>query len=377
MRARVNWSYSGRLLLCVVFLAATISTAFQSQNTYAASITTRSLTLEAGTTDGGSKAGGVVKHKFAFVIPTAASVGSIKFLYCTIASISACVTPSGLTTTSSSLSNETGATGFSLNNSTNGSPYLHRTASAVGAATSVSYELSTITNPTTENYTFFVRISTYASSDTSGSAIDTGTVAASTASQIFLSGTVPESLIFCTGATVGMTSGIPDCTTAYNTTIDFNQLFSPTDTATATSQMAASTNATNGYVITVSGTTLTSGANTIHAMTSTDTSRIGHSQFGMNLKANTSATSTTPVGAEINLPSDGVDFKGEAATGFNTVDSFTFDPATPNVVADSYNGGAGSTNAQIYTVSYIVNVTGNQTVGTYTTTLTYICTPTF
>ena len=67
------------------------------------------------------------------------------------------------------------------------------------------------------------------------------------------------------------------------------------------------------------------------------------------------------------------------AKQYNTVDSFSFNSGA--TVANSENGnapGVGSpTNAQIFTVSYIVNVPGNQPAGTYSTTLTYICTPTF
>src|SRR5579862_1284931 len=66
---------------------------------FAAQITNRSLTLQAGATDGGSKPSGVVNHLFTFTIATTASVGSIQFLYCTIAS-GTCTTPTGLLTTS-------------------------------------------------------------------------------------------------------------------------------------------------------------------------------------------------------------------------------------------------------------------------------------
>ena len=66
--------------------------------------------------------------------------------------------------------------------------------------------------------------------------------------------------------------------------------------------------------------------------------------------------------------------------GYGTVDNFAFQNG--DVVANSgYTaGGPGSpvaSDSQIYTASYIVNVPGSQAAGTYTTTLTYICTPTF
>lgn len=352
---------------------ATFTTVFRSESVNAAQITARKLTLQAGTTDGGAKPGGVVKHQFDFTIASSGSfVGSIQFLYCTTASGS-CTMPVGLVTTSATLSNQLGQIGFTMVNTTNGAPYITRTSSAASGA--VTYQLSTVTNPTATNSTFYVRISTFASIDTTGLATDTGTVAASTSTQIVLTGIMPESLIFCTGEHISMTLGIPDCSTADAGLINFNQLFSPTDTATAQSQMAASTNAVSGYSITVNGPTLTSGSNTVPAMATLDTSIKGKGQFGMNLKLNTTATSTVAVGAEVNAAPDGVDLRGQAATGYNTVDSFKF--VSGDSVAASDNTVAGPTNAQIFTVSYIVNVAGNQASGTYVSTLTYICTPTF
>ncbi len=364
-----------RSLSATVLFAMIVGQIFQISPVHASQITSRSLTLLAGTTDGGSKPGGVVNHSFNFTLPSGTTVGSIQFEYCTLAA-GTCTMPTGLVTTAATLAAQTGATGFTMVNTTNGAPYLTRTAAVIsGNPLAVSYELDGVTNPTTTNQTFYVRISSFASTDTTGAATDTGTVAASTSTQIQLSGTMPESLVFCTGATIGLTVGVPDCATATPGAISFNQLFSPTDTATATSQMAASTNAGSGYVITVNGPTLTSGSNTIAPMTTQATSAHGVSQFGMNLKLNTTVTSTVPVGLEVAVPSNGTNYRAQAAAGYDTVDAFKFTSSDP--VANSQNGGAGGSDAQILTTSYIVNVPGSQPAGTYTTTLTYICTPTF
>ncbi|HEX5797521.1 MAG TPA: hypothetical protein VFX86_03975 [Candidatus Saccharimonadales bacterium] len=347
---------------------------FLPNSASAAQITVRSLTLQAGATDGGSQPGGVVDHLFGFTIPTTGNVGSIQFLYCTTAS-GTCTTPTGLDTTAATLGSETGATGFSIVNTTNGSPYITRTASSINTGTAVSYQLQSVTNPTTADETFYVRISTFASTDTTGGTTDTGTVAASTATQIVLTGTMPESLIFCAGGTVSTTAGIPDCSTATSGSVSFNQLFSPSDTATATSQMAASTNASSGYSITVNGTTLTSGSNTIPAMGTATTGVKGTGQFGLNLRTNTTATSNPAVGTDVAPAANGTNYKGQPFTGYDTVDTFKF--VSGDSVAKSDNGGAGATDSQIFTAAYIVNVSGSQTAGTYTTTLTYICTATF
>lgn len=366
------------LAVAVIAIAGAVLVPFTSVS--AAQITTRSLTLQAGTTDGGSKPSGVVKHQFAFTLPSTTSLGSIQFQYCTTAS-GTCTMPTGLVTTAATLTAQNIVTGFTMVNTTNGSPYITRTAATIAANSAVTYQLSNITNPSTVG-TFFVRITSFSSTNATTGSIDSGTVAASTAQQIVLTGTMPESLIFCSGSLIAITNNVPDCTSTGTGAISFNQLFSPTDTAIANSQFAASTNAGGGYSITVNGPTMTSGANTIAAMATTDTSKKGTAQFGMNLKLDTtgaaSSFSTTGSGttAEITPVSDGVNLKGQAATGYNLADNFRY--VSGEQVANSANGGAaGPTNGQVYTASYIVNVPGNQLAGTYTTTLTYICTPTF
>lgn len=370
--------------MAVVVVAGLLIAVFPSKPAYAAQITNRSLTLQAGTTDGGSKPGGVVKHFYEFTIPTTGTaIGSIKFEYCTVAS-GTCTTPQGLVTTSAVIEAQgANAAGFTMVNTTNGAPYLTRTA-ATPAGGTLSYRLGTVTNPNvttpvaTPNYTFYVRITTHTATDATGGPIDSGTVAASTSTQIELTGTMPESLIFCTGATISLTGGVPDCSTATAGSVSFNQLFSPIDTASATSQMAASTNATSGYSITVNGPTMTSGSNTIAALAAATASTKGTAQFGMNLKANTTAAMNPAVGTEVTPASNTTDLRGNAQAGYNTADTFKF--VTGDSVARSDNSTPGSpaaTNSQIYTASYIVNVPGSQAAGTYVTTLTYICTPTF
>jgi hypothetical protein len=372
---KIKKIFATRILVSSALVLSMFAQLFNIGSVYASQITARSLTLLAGTTDGGSKPGGVVKHSFAFTLPGGNTVGSIKFEYCTLAAGLTCTTPTGLVTTSATLGSETGVTGTSIVNTTNGAPYLTRTAAAVSTNTNVTYRLDSITNPTTVNYTFFVRISTFANTTATGSALDIGTVTASTADPVILSGTMPESLVFCTGKQVLTTGGVPDCATATTGTITFNQLFSPTDTASATSQMAASTNAGSGYAITVNGPTLTSGANTITAINAAAAGVRGVSQFGINLKLNTTSTTTLPVGTEIAPVSNGTNYRAEPKTGYDSVDTFKF--VTGDVVADSGFNALGATDAQIYTASYIVNVPGSQAAGTYTTTLTYICTPKF
>jgi hypothetical protein len=152
--------------------------------------------------------------------------------------------------------------------------------------------------------------------------------------------------------------------------------------------MAASTNALFGYAITVHGTTLTSGTNSIAPLTTADFSTVGKGQFGMNLAHDTATDSLTPplnpLSGDVNPAPNGTNFMGTPTTNFGTggdatTAKYMFDPAGVNTLAQSDNGtGTGApTDSQIFTSTYIVNVSGSQVAGTYTTTLTYICTPTF
>jgi hypothetical protein len=371
------------LILMTVPLLVSMPTASAAQ------ITLRKLQLEAGAADGGSKPGGVVNHFFTFTQPANQNVGSIKFEYCTTAANSVanptCVAPTDVDLSTATLTAENGVTGFT--NLTHGSTsdpelddsnvlFIHKPVPAnPGTGVISSYRLSGVTNPTTEG-TFFVRISTYQGSDGATTLVDSGVVAASTAEQIILTGTMPESLVFCTGETVPVvvSTTIPDCANATAGSIVFDKLFSPTDTSISTSQMAASTNAGDGYAITVNGTTLTSGSNTIPAMNAMALGLRGSGQFGLNLRANTVLTSSNFPGdsADVSPTPDAVTYNGQPATGYDTIDQFKF--TSGDVVANSNSDG---TNGQIFTVSYMANVPGNQPAGTYATTLTYICTPTF
>ncbi|HET9721624.1 MAG TPA: hypothetical protein VFP32_01165 [Candidatus Saccharimonadales bacterium] len=384
------------LLGVIILVASLFLQAIPVHRAYADQITTRSLTLQAGATDPGSKPSGVVNHLFQFTLPNTVAanpsgdIGSLKIQYCTTAAdvgAQTCVKPTGLTTATVTGVDETGSgvTGWSLVTvppPPDGTILVTRTANNVAPGTAVKMLVQGVTNPSDPNKTFFARISSYVSVDGTGSAIDTGTVAAATANPIQLNGVMPESLVFCTGAAIGVSSNVPDCSTATAGNINFDRLFDPTDTAQATSQMAASTNAGSGYSITVNGTTLKSGTNQVNPIGTADYSRKGTSQFGLNLVKNTAFCGVgCDLGADVTA-AGGTLYNGEALTGYNTggdnttvaAEGAQFKFTTGDAVADSTSAAS---DAQIFTVSYVVNVPGSQPAGTYTTTLTYICTATY
>jgi hypothetical protein len=351
---------NAKLILARLGVAA-ILLALLPLQAYAGQITTRSLTIS----NSAISATGV-SDTIAFTVPNVGSgnVGSINFQYCTTAS-GTCTAPTGLSTSSATLTAQTGASGFTINTATAGAPYITRTAAAITAGTALSYTLGGITNPSSLG-TFYVRITTYTAAALGGTATDTGTVAASTANTITLNATVPETLAFCVYNTGGT------CADSSTTTVNLGVL-GATVTGTGTSQFAASTNAGTGYIITYTGTTLTSGANTIPVYTAAASPADGTSGFGMNLRSNSysNGTSTVTIGADVvngSAPSIGT-----YATGYGTANTFNFVASTPTTVAQS----SGPTNNNTFTASYIANIGGAQAAGLYTTTLTYICTPTY
>jgi hypothetical protein len=304
-----------------------------------------------------SQAGVMSSHVVSATTATAASVGSIKFEFCTAAT-GACTVPGGVVTTSASLASQSGATGFTIVNGVNGAPYLTRAAVALGSGVPVSYQLNSITNPSAINQTFYVRMTTYTGSDGATGPVDTGTIAASTAQPVQLTGVTPEILVFCVGTAI-----VSDCSTVSGNTLDFGD-FDPLVTRSGTSVMQAQTNAANGYAITVNGTTLASGSNTITALTSQTASATSTAQFGLNLRANT----VPGVGAD---PVGGAGAIGGASGNYGTANQYRFNSG--DVVASA----PAPTNANTFTSSYIVNIGGNQAAGVYTATMTYICTASF
>lgn len=119
--------------------------------------------------------------------------------------------------------------------------------------------------------------------------------------------------------------------------------------------LSASTNAANGYTITVQGATLASGSFTITAIGGTNTaSSPGTEQFGLRLAINSgTGTVTAPY----------------AAAGF----AYAATAATSSQVAS----GAGDSATTIFSPRYIANIGGATEAGSYNATLTYVATGNF
>jgi len=283
------------------------------------------------------------------------AVGSLDMLFCyDPIPTDPCVAPAGLDVSNATLSAQTGETGFSLTTLSASHLLLSRPPAVVGSETS-TYTFTGVVNPSDTSQSFAIRLSDYASTDASGTLIDLGSVVSEATPGITVETQVPPILIFCLAQQVS-SDCLDDSGGNYS---DLGELLS-TQPLTAQSQIAVSTNATNGYVVTVNGPTLFAGTHSIPALGIPTVSVPGTNQFGINLVANTA-------------PLVGLNPDGSPDSGFQIGPNY----AIPNeyeyqdgtVVASAPHVSLG----RRYTISYIVNSSDNLPAGVYTTTLTFIC----
>jgi hypothetical protein len=261
-----------------------------------------------------------------------------------------CDFPVGLDTTNAVLVSQTGNTGFTLDNSTNGTLSFSRNPSVPGGIAN-SYQVSNIVNPS-DNGQYYARIKTFATNDINGPEVEGGGIAMRILPDISVGTYVPPYITFCVAVS------IPEfnCGSGVGDQINFGDFQSYSSAASSLNLLVA-TNAENGYNITVNGTTLTSGNYIIPALTNPSPPQYGNSQFGMNLVANTQPRIGSNVsGDPVSQPS--------ANYGYSNL--FTFNDG--DIIAQSNQ----PSNYTRFVDSFMVNVNKNQEPGVYSTTLTYI-----
>lgn len=353
----VNKKVGGSIFLKLTCALVIFAVIFAAVPATAAQITNRKVTLS-------NSKGGATNVTYTFnadALPTSGSpLQSVQAQACTAAS-DPCVTPTGFTGASAGLALQPtglGAGSGWVDESAAGALRIKHDTNVASPAGAVTITWNGVTNPTADNTTFFLRLTTY-SDNAYTTALDSGTIALSTAEQIALTALVDEALTFCTG-----TSGITNssCAGATGNSVDLGTI-TPSLTGIGNSQMGVSTNASSGYAITVSGTTLTSGGNNIDALTTQTASTIGAEQFGINLRDNaTPNVGAEPTGAGSAIPN----------ANYNLADQYRF--VGGEVIAS--NGAPDQ--HRLFTVSYMANVAAGLTAaGTYTTNLTFVATGTF
>lgn len=338
-----------RTSLIIVLLFGAGLLFFYSRAYGAAVLTNRSLQFS------DNRPSHVATYQLSFTIPAAETLGSIELQVCTNSSLEGdpCTAPPGFDISSAVLSNQSGEAGFTiLASATNANTIvLTRAPSGTIPGDVVSYTFDNITNPSGTG-SFFGRIATFASTDATGASNDFGGLAMSINQEVDINTVVPPYLLFCSGIAI---TGF-DCSTASGDYVNFGNL-SSASTATATTQMVTATNASNGYVMQVYGTTMTSGNNVIAAIANPDVSRPGTAQFGLNLVANmTPAIGTDPQGPG----------SAAALSGYNQPDFFKF------ASGDSIASTITSDDFRKFTSSYILNIPAGQPIGVYATTLTFV-----
>ncbi len=334
------WAYELMPIMFIVLLTSSVS--------YGLELNNRSIAFAS------SLPSATTNYTVGFTLAASETLGSITIQFCSNSPIVyiSCTAPSGFSDSAAVLNSQTGTSGFSINTvlSNQNTIVLSRTAAIAGAGP-VSFAFSNITNPSSVG-SFFGRIETYATTDATGSATDTGGIAMAITSGYTISATVPPYLLFCVGVVIPNYN----CSQAQGNLINFGNL-STYSTAVAQSQMVIATNANSGYAIELSGNTMTSGNNVLPPLTSGQTSLPGTSQFGINLVAN-------------NNPSVGLNPLGPG------VGSATSNYAQPNIYHFA-NGDILANSGQVssyreYTISYILNIAKSQPPGVYSTTISYI-----
>jgi hypothetical protein len=302
--------------------------------------------------------GANISETFGFNLRSTSLVGSISFEHCSNSPqrLDPCTAPAGYDATAGNLTAQTNNTGFSIDtvNSTANRIIITRVP-ANGVLGNTTYGFTNITNTTTSGQTVYVRIATYASTDATGPVTDEGAMAYAVQGGFSVGAYVPPFLIFCAAITVGS-----QCGTVSGALISFGEL-STAVPRTATSQFSGATNDFSGYSVFIDGHTMTAGNLVIPAMSGSG-SVPGTSQFGFNLRANT-------------VPAVGANQTGAGssaiAANYNVPNSYRMS------TGDLLTSSPISTDFNVTTVSYVVNIAPSQQPGYYATTLTFIATASF
>jgi hypothetical protein len=337
---------TGYVLALVIMSLSGLS--LLTQHALAQQLTLRSIAVSTATVSAPTT------HDFKFTYVSVSSVASVAFEYCDNSPLpdQPCNAPPGLDLTSATLSSQSGNTGFAIDAiDTTANKLVLSRVPAAAIATPSEYVFTGFNNPSAPARTQFIRIFTYPTADGSGPFTDNGSVAYATVDPFLVGAFVPPFLSFCVGITVAS-----NCSSALGNSIDLGDL-SPGHASSAQSQFAAGTNDPSGFNIYSLGTTMTSGNNTIPQLNSPSPSVAGTSQFGINLRANSS-------------PSVGQDPSGTGTAtptaNYNIPNSYMFSDG------DNIATSALPSDFNRMTVAYLVNVSPAQSPGVYSTTLTYV-----
>ncbi len=235
----------------------------------AGQIALRSLSISSGVPSNTN-----VNYTFTFTVVATSTLQGMKFEACTTA-VNACTAPAGIDFSSATFGSQSGfqgGTSFAVdatgaNDCTPSTTVLcaNRTDATSQTATSRNITFGGITNPSTVNTAFFVRITTYAlNTYTTASVQDYGVTASAVVQTLTTTAAVAEVLNFCVGSTAANagsgTGVIPvDCSAVTGTTVNIGVL-STTQVNVSPVQVTNGGNNLNGLVMlrtnSINGTTV-------------------------------------------------------------------------------------------------------------------------
>jgi hypothetical protein len=314
------------------------------------------------------------------------TIGAVVIKFCSNNPIlgDTCTAPAGLNVNNSTLTiaNPTGGTlagSLSVSTSQGGTNVLVLTRTPGNVVNqAVGFDLGNgsttgITNPSTNNSTFFARILIFASntpslsqaSETalvgSGGPSDAGGVALAMVSVLNVTAKVQESLVFCVYTGVNCAAGGNAIALG-----DSNGVLAATNTTylDATPKFDLASNALNGIIVRLKGDTLTSGAFTI-------------TPNGNSCVADAIATGTEQFGARVVTYGTGQVVPVAGRYDCNA-GNHMFDPAQTNTTyGDSFVKTVGATDVSTTNFELAAKAASTTEAGVYTTKLQLIATATY
>lgn len=360
-------------LLSLMALIAVITPltlfSISTSKAYAGSLTQAKVQI------GNSQASATTSYNFYFTVANTTSIKQIDIKFCTQAGAWAdtCTAPTGFSDSSATRV----ADNISGTGRTDSQPAANQfrtviTTPSTQSPTTVSYQLTGVTNPSTTNTSFFARVITW--SDTGSTEIDYGQMAFAilTSTSLAVTATVDPTLSFSlAAATSGSVNGeaitITSGTSA--STIPFSTLTAGTP-AVAAHDATVTTNATNGYTVTASASAtppLVSGSNNIDPFTGTNASP---------------TTWSEPNGSTPNTNTGYFGYTTEDSTlGTGTADRFTSSGgnkwAGTTITGQEVIYSAVGVSSQTTRLGWQVEVNNLQPAGSYTGSVILIATPTY
>lgn len=372
---RIGFGFTSAIIAIALLLPILSSRSAEA----AGQILSRSLSISSGIP---SKTG--VEYKLTFTPSSTSDLEGIKLQACTTA-VGNCTAPTGLSFSSRTFVSQNGwqgGTNFAVdttgaNDCTPSASIIcaNRTDATAQTTTSRDITFGTITNPSTVNSTFFVRISLYNASTypTGAGFVDYGVTASAVVQTLTTSAAVAEVLNFCVGATTANagtgTSVIPsDCSGVTGTSVNIGVLstggvnISPVTTTNGGDNnnglVMLRTNSTNGTSVSYHAVQAASGTNHLGALRIT----------GATCDATDPSTSTTDgcinsAGWNGTVPTqttltNGTELFGMTIAGVNcestTSYSCTFAGGTYNLVRNTDYDGDGTNNATNFTDTDVV-----------------------